>query len=171
MAKKIFTKNLGLKDGNTCTICIEEFKDKQSRVSITPCLHIFHYKCLSNWLINNSINPKCPNCNYNLLKDFNKQVNKEILNINANNNIDVISTQGQNLRQPTSINENNNNLNSEENMNDTRILRGRQPNRTNNNNHNNTINRNRVSRNTNTNGNQNRGDNNNGIQEIEIYNV
>jgi hypothetical protein len=171
LAKKIFTKNLGLKDGNTCTICIEDFKDKQSRVSITPCQHIFHYKCLSNWLINNSINPKCPNCNYNLLKDFNNQVNKEILNINANNNINVITSQGQNFQQTTSTNENNN-LNSEENMNDTRIVRGRQPNRAINNNRNNTNNRNhRINQNTNTNANQNRGNNNNEIQDIEIHNV
>lgn len=160
LAKKIFSKNLGLKDGNTCTICIEDFKDKRSRVSITPCKHIFHFKCLSNWLINNSINPKCPNCNYNLLKDFNKQVNNEVLNLNANNNI-VPTSQEQNVQQSNNINENNN-LDSNENMNDNRVIRRRQPNRTINN-YTNNNNRNHIE-------NQN-DDNNNEIQEVEIHNV
>ena len=175
LAKKIFSKNLGLKDGNTCTICIEDFKDKRSRVSITPCQHIFHFKCLSNWLINNSINPKCPNCNYNLLKDFNKEAN-EILKMNANNN-NVVTTQEQNLQQPTNINENSN-IDSNEGMNtNTRNIRRRQPNRMiNNYNNNNNNNRNiRVNQNANSNANanvnHNGGDNNNGIQEIEINNV
>lgn len=172
LAKKIYSKNLGLKDGNTCTICIEDFKDKRSRVSITPCKHIFHFRCLSNWLINNAINPKCPNCNYNLLKDFNKQVNNEVLNMNANNNNNnVVTTQEQNLQQTTNINENNN-LDSNENMNDTRVIRRRQPNRMVNNYSNNNNNNNRNIRvNQNVNSNQNGGNNNNEIQEIEIHNV
>jgi hypothetical protein len=172
LAKKIFSKNLGLKDGNTCTICIEDFKDKRSRVSITPCQHIFHFKCLSNWLINNSINPKCPNCNYNLLKDFNKEAD-EILKMNANNN-NVVTTQEQNLQQPTNLNENSN-IDSNEGMNtNTRNIRRRQPNRMINNYNNNNNNRNiRVNQNANSNANANHngGDNNNGIQEIEINNV
>lgn len=166
LAKKIFSKNLGLKDGNTCTICIEDFKEKRSKVSITPCKHIFHYKCLSNWLINNSINPKCPNCNYNLLKDFNKQLNNEALILNSNNA--ALTTQEQNPQQPTT-NENNN-LDSNENMNDTRIIRRSQTNNRMINNYSNNNNRNqRV--NHNINANQNGRDNNNGIQEIEIHNI
>ena len=66
---KKFKKELGLNDGNTCTICIEEFKENKSKVSVTPCKHVFHYKCLSNWLRKNVKNPKCPNCNYNLIQD------------------------------------------------------------------------------------------------------
>jgi len=170
LAKKIYSKNLGLKDGNTCTICIEDFKDKRSRVSVTPCKHIFHFRCLSNWLINNSINPKCPNCNYNLLKDFNKQVNNEVLNMNANNNNNIVTTQEQNLQQPTNINENNI-LDSNENMNDTRVIRRRQPNRMVNNYSNNNNNNRNIRVNQNANSNQNCGGNNNEIQEIEIHNV
>ena len=171
LAKKIYSKNLGLKDGNTCTICIEDFKDKRSRVSVTPCKHIFHFRCLSNWLINNSINPKCPNCNYNLLKDFNKQVNNEVLNMNANNNNNnIVTTQAENLQQPTNINENNN-LDSNENMNDTRVIRRRQQNRMVTNYSNNNNNNRNIRVNQNANSNQNGGDNNNEIQEIEIHNV
>lgn len=66
---KKFMKKYGEKDGNTCTICIEDFKENKSRVSITPCKHVFHYQCLSNWLVKNVMNPKCPNCNNNLIQD------------------------------------------------------------------------------------------------------
>lgn len=65
-----YYKYLGTKDGNpctVCTICLEDFIIEKSNVSITPCQHIFHFKCLSDWLLKNILNPKCPNCNYNLL--------------------------------------------------------------------------------------------------------
>jgi hypothetical protein len=65
--------HLGDKDGNpssVCTICLEDFKEGKSNVSMTPCQHVFHYKCLSNWLMKNVINPKCPNCNHNFLEDM-----------------------------------------------------------------------------------------------------
>ena len=71
-----YYKHLGDKDGNpctVCTICIEEFKVEKSNVSITPCQHIFHFKCLSDWLMKNVLNPKCPNCNYNLLQAIEKK--------------------------------------------------------------------------------------------------
>ena len=79
---KKFLKKYGTKDGNTCTICIDDFKEKKSRVSVTPCNHVFHYKCLSNWLSKNVINPKCPNCNYNLIQDVkDSDINKpEVIN-------------------------------------------------------------------------------------------
>ena len=70
-----YYKHLGDKDGNpctVCTICIEEFKVDKSKVSITPCQHIFHYECLRDWLMKNVLNPKCPNCNYNLLQELEK---------------------------------------------------------------------------------------------------
>ena len=50
-----------------CTICYEDFEVNNSVVSITPCQHIFHYKCLNNWLNQNILNPKCPNCNFDLM--------------------------------------------------------------------------------------------------------
>ena len=106
---KKFLKKYGTKDGNTCTICIEDFKEKVSKVSVTPCKHVFHYQCLSNWLVKNVMNPKCPNCNYNLIQNIkdsdikNKvipetiHVNKAKINdtnneqnTNNNNNIDEI---------------------------------------------------------------------------------
>ena len=67
---KKYLKKYGVKDSNTCTICIEDFKENKSKVSITPCKHVFHYQCLSNWLHKNVMNPKCPNCNNNLIQDI-----------------------------------------------------------------------------------------------------
>ena len=87
-AKK-FLKKDGIKGGNTCTICIEDFKENKSRVSITPCKHIFHYQCLNNWLSKNVMNPKCPNCNYNLIQDVKDsdiqtiKINPERINVNS----------------------------------------------------------------------------------------
>ena len=57
-----YYKYLGAKNGNSsslCTICIEEFKEGKSKVSFTPCQHVFHYKCLKDWLMKNVLNPKC----------------------------------------------------------------------------------------------------------------
>ena len=84
---KKFLKKYGAKDGNTCTICIEDFKEKVSKVSITPCKHVFHYQCLSNWLVKNVMNPKCPNCNYNLIQnikdsDIKNMVTPETIHVN-----------------------------------------------------------------------------------------
>jgi hypothetical protein len=40
---------------------------------------VFHYKCISDWLYKNIRNPKCPNCNHEILNDDvdNNNVNKE----------------------------------------------------------------------------------------------
>ena len=98
LAPKKYHKNMGLKDGTNCTICIEKFKNNKSKVSITSCGHIFHYKCLSNWLTKNVVNPKCPNCNHNLLQDVkienlletnNVEQSHEIVNINRRETINV----------------------------------------------------------------------------------
>ena len=74
LAPKKYTL-LGIHDGNpsvVCTICLEEIKVDISKVSITPCKHVFHFDCLSNWLTNNLLNPKCPNCNLNLVQEKNE---------------------------------------------------------------------------------------------------
>ena len=79
-----YTKSLNKIDCPKCTICYEDFELNNSVVSITPCQHIFHYRCLHNWLNKNAINnPKCPNCNFDLMSvDINllrqKMKNKSI---------------------------------------------------------------------------------------------
>ena len=103
LAPKKFIKKYGIKDGNTCTICIEDFKENISNVSITPCQHVFHNKCLKMWLKQNVLNPKCPNCNYNLIKEIQ---NVEVVRRTDNANIETQGT--------TEINQNLN-LNTHEN--------------------------------------------------------
>ena len=68
--------------GGGCSICLENF-NKKSKVAITPCKHVFHYKCIREWAFKNILCPKCPNCNHEILKD--KEDNN---NINENDNCD-----------------------------------------------------------------------------------
>lgn len=44
-----------------CSICLEKFRPLQSRVILLDCKHIYHEKCLSNWLVN--FKRSCPLCN------------------------------------------------------------------------------------------------------------
>ena len=45
-----------------CVICLENFK-KREKLMKSPCSHIFHSKCLIEWLKNKTI---CPICKYEL---------------------------------------------------------------------------------------------------------
>ena len=69
-----YTKFHNKIDCPKCTICYDDFELYNSVVSITPCQHIFHYRCLHNWLNKNIMNtPKCPNCNFDFMTvDINK---------------------------------------------------------------------------------------------------
>ena len=98
MAKHLYKKEYN-QYGGGCSICLEKFNEK-SEVSITSCKHVFHYKCIHNWLYKNIKNIKCPNCNYELLKDKdeNNSNEKEDNNIvfirrryrsNNSNNVDT----------------------------------------------------------------------------------
>ena len=147
LAAKKFLKKYGLKDGNTCTICIEEFKENKSRVSITPCNHVFHYKCLTNWLVKNVKNPKCPNCNFNLVSDVdNKNGGIQTIEV-ARNQIPYLETQDNN---------NNNNLDTNENRFITRNVNR---------------NRSRINNQNGQNANQNGIENGGNINEVEIQNI
>ena len=48
-------------DEATCCICFEEY-DHISRVRETPCNHLFHSKCLMEWVKAKLPNPDCPYC-------------------------------------------------------------------------------------------------------------
>ena len=48
-----------------CSICLEKFKDEIDMISITPCFHLFHNKCLSGYFKKNK-KAKCPNCNFKI---------------------------------------------------------------------------------------------------------
>ena len=82
--------------GGGCSICLENF-NKKSKVSITPCSHVFHYKCIHEWLFKNILCPKCPNCNNEVL---NEKENK-----NKNNNIKKIINKNNNSNKNSSEND------------------------------------------------------------------
>lgn len=51
-----------------CTICQTLNFDEGIQVVQLDCLHLYHHMCLKGYLERNILNPKCPNCNYNILE-------------------------------------------------------------------------------------------------------
>ena len=140
-----FSDKIKLNDCDTCTICFDNFVIGESKVSITPCLHVFHHECIEKWIKEKIINPLCPNCKFSFLeymenRDKIKGEKKETLNINnfisqnndiKDNNTNIKSNEDNNNRiqgnnppseeiriNPVSVrSENNNNINSINNNN------------------------------------------------------
>ena len=56
-----------------CTICLEKFKVDIDMVCLSPCFHLFHYKCLYDYFHANK-KAKCPNCNYDIINHFQKKI-------------------------------------------------------------------------------------------------
>ena len=79
MKKHIYKKEYN-QYGGGCSICLNKF-DENSEVPITSCKHVFHYKCIHSWLYKNIKNPRCPNCNNDILKDENNSDEKNETNI------------------------------------------------------------------------------------------
>ena len=75
MAEQLYKKEYN-QYGGGCSICLENF-NKKSTISITSCNHAFHYKCIYEWLFKNILCPKCPNCNNEVLKDFDNPDNRK----------------------------------------------------------------------------------------------
>ena len=53
-----------------CAICLENFKGIDMIKSFYKCNHIFHKKCLKDWLKRSNT---CPLCNHDLTEDINNQ--------------------------------------------------------------------------------------------------
>jgi hypothetical protein len=47
-----------------CCICYSSLNDKSMMVELPDCGHLFHHKCVMDWLIKN---PKCPYCRKNVI--------------------------------------------------------------------------------------------------------
>lgn len=100
LKNSIFQEDFIQKYDNNCTICFEPFIVGKSKISITPCEHIFHMECIKKWIESNGISPYCPNCKYCFIK--NKDENNfpslmmirrdanlnNILRINSNRNLE-----------------------------------------------------------------------------------
>ena len=69
-----------------CPICVENFK-LESKIILTTCNHIFHYKCLKKFVLENKI-ILCPLCKFDFMSLFenkNKDFNNVSLNFNDEN--------------------------------------------------------------------------------------
>lgn len=74
LKKVVLTKSYDklLNENQTnCTICLEIFVTSDMILELS-CKHVFHQICLENWLNENILNPKCPNCNFNVLDEIKK---------------------------------------------------------------------------------------------------
>ena len=109
LVPQYYSKELDDKEYNGCTICLKKYRDNISKISILPCNHIFHYKCLYDWLINNQ-HWKCPICNFDLTENVklvarsNKASKDQIKLINF---IQAIPTMGSNEIISLNVNTNN----------------------------------------------------------------
>jgi len=59
----------GLEEPETCSICIDEFRQEQELRKL-PCQHRFHKNCVDEWL---KISSTCPNCKADLFPNGNQQ--------------------------------------------------------------------------------------------------
>ena len=97
LVPQYYSKELDDKEYNGCTICLKKFRDNISKIIILPCNHIFHYKCLYDWLINNQ-HWKCPICNFDLTENVklvarSNKASKDQINImNLNPSIPTVSS-------------------------------------------------------------------------------
>lgn len=111
---------------NKCTICLEQLTNIHQALDIVKlpyCKHLFHLSCIKIWTYNSILNPKCPNCNDQILQDHNiikeniviEVINNEIIRNNNdgnNTNFNVvqriisndISNQSQDLSHNNNIN-------------------------------------------------------------------
>ena len=115
MAQHLYKKEYN-QFGGGCSICLAEFK-KKSKVSITSCKHVFHYKCIHDWLYKNIRNPKCPNCNHEIMQDVdetnikkekdNKIIKIKRKSVQANNNNNINNNQNVPIDINGAININN----------------------------------------------------------------
>ena len=118
LIKKNFNKLQILKEKKICSICIERIKLK-SKISITTCNHIFHYKCLSTWLYKNIMEPKCPNCQLNLINGMNDDIiivnTQKYRHTNENEEINSVrNNQENNVLRLNNNNQSDKNSNSKE---------------------------------------------------------
>ena len=87
----IYNDNLK-KFNENCTICLENFILGKTKVSHTPCNHIFHFSCLRNYIFQSG-DIHCPNCKFDFFSLINEkdidfssfQIKEELLFDNIDN--------------------------------------------------------------------------------------
>ena len=162
--------------GTNCTICLEELKVDVDEVSLTPCYHVFHFDCLSNWLRKNITNIKCPNCNMDLSPEEDNSENSE-------NNGAYSNRENHYFTESVAINNNNNRaqfnnfarvshntINNIGESQNSRNVNNRYRNVNDNNNNNNNYNNNNNNNNNNNTNINNNNNNNNINRESRVSN-
>ncbi|XP_051514539.1 RING finger protein 148 [Myxocyprinus asiaticus] len=51
-------------EDTSCAVCTDSFQHNE-KVTVLPCRHLYHKKCIEPWLLEH---PTCPICKYNILK-------------------------------------------------------------------------------------------------------
>ncbi|NRA92440.1 MAG: hypothetical protein HRU26_07095, partial [Psychroserpens sp.] len=52
-------RSIQMPNSESCSICLESFKETVDRVRILSCYHVFHSACIDSWLTSHS---RCPLC-------------------------------------------------------------------------------------------------------------
>ncbi|KAK9688927.1 hypothetical protein RND81_09G022600 [Saponaria officinalis] len=56
---KEYNSHENMSSCNECAICLDDFEEGEVCRVLVNCSHMFHSKCVDDWLTNNQ---KCPNC-------------------------------------------------------------------------------------------------------------
>ena len=70
MSKKL-KKELDLEEVDDCVICMEEIRSRMHCTTL-ECKHIFHKKCIKQWLMKDCQLPTCPCCRMDVRKSLSK---------------------------------------------------------------------------------------------------
>ena len=105
------------KYGTQCMICLDNFNENK-QICFTNCKHVFHYKCLYDYIINTS-DSHCPDCKFDFFTlienesiEYSK-INIESYRNTSNNNIENYQIMILNIN----INNNDNNISNNDNIN------------------------------------------------------
>ena len=85
---EIFNDKLNFNDNDICTICFEKFVIGESKVSVTPCLHVFHHECIEKWIKEKITEPHCPNCKFSFI-DYMENPTKITIQKKENKNFNI----------------------------------------------------------------------------------
>ena len=78
--------------GETCSICMEDFKEADHIRKLPPCGHIFHLHCVDTWLVRSTV---CPVCRAELRSPEEVAANLEQRRRRAHELRNVMTTPGQ----------------------------------------------------------------------------
>ena len=72
---------------NTCPICLDDFEAKKVDLVQLRCQHIYHSKCIDDWMMEKYSNPFCPICHDIICKNDFSISNVDVNEYNLNENL------------------------------------------------------------------------------------